>query len=150
MKMWKNTNKKQKFLTMLTTMRRQYNSLLLGRKSMKTYTKKQRHYFADKGPYSQSYGFFSSHVQMWGLNHKEDWALKSWCFQTVVLGKTLESPLDCKEIKPVKPKGNQPWIFIGRTNAEAPVLWPPDEKSWLTGKDWCWERMMAREGGDRG
>ena len=97
--------------------------------------KKQRHYFADKGPYSQSYGFFSSPVQMWGLDHKEDWALKNWCFQTVVLEKTLESPLDCKEIKPVKPKGNQPWIFIGRTNAKAPILWPPEEKSWLIGKD---------------
>ena len=98
--------------------------------------KKQRHYFADKGPYSQSYGFSSSHVHRWELNHKEDWAPRNWCFQTVVLEKTLESPLGCKEIKPVNPKGNQPWIFIGRTDAkaEAPILWSPDGKSWLTGK----------------
>ena len=91
---------------------------------------------ANIGPYSQSYGFSSSHVQMWELDHKA-WALKNWCFQTVVLEKTLESPLDCKEIKPVNPKGNQSWIFIGRTDAEAkaPILWPPDAKSWLTGKD---------------
>ena len=80
------------------------------------------------------YGFSSSHIQMWALDHKEGWTLKNWCFQIVVLEKTLESPLDCKEIKPVNPKGNQPWIFIGSTHAEAPILWPPDEKSWLTGK----------------
>ena len=99
--------------------------------------KKQRHHFANKGPYSQSYGFSSSHVQMWELDHKEGWAPKNWCFQTVVLEKTLGSPLDSKEIKPVNPKGNQPWIFIGRTDAEAkaPILWPPDAKSWLIGKD---------------
>ena len=99
--------------------------------------KKQRHYFADKDPYSQSYGFSSSHVWMWELDHKEGWVLKNWCFWTVVLEKTLESPLDCKEIQPVNPKGNQPWIFIGRTDAEAetPILWPPDEKTWLIGKD---------------
>ena len=99
--------------------------------------KKQRHYFANKGPSSQSYGFSSSRVWMCELDHKESWALNNWCFGTVVLGKTLESPLDCKEIKPVHPKGNQSWIFIGRTDAEAeaPVLWPPDAKNWLTGKD---------------
>ena len=87
--------------------------------------KKQRHHFADSGPYRQSYGFSSSHVQVWELDHKESWALKNWCFGTVVLVKTLETPLDCKEIKPVNPKGNQLWIFIGRTDAEAeaPVLW---------------------------
>ena len=98
--------------------------------------KKWRHHFADKGLYSQNYGFSSSHVQMWELDHKEGWVL-NWCFWTVVLEKTLESPLDRKEIKPVNPKGNQPWIFIGRTDAEAetPILWPPDVKSWLTGKD---------------
>ena len=82
--------------------------------------------------------FFSrSCAWMWELDHKEDWALKNWCFWTVVLEKTLESPLDCKEIKPVHPKGNQSWIFTARTNAEAeaPILWPPDVKSWLTGKD---------------
>ena len=82
------------------------------------------------------YGFSSSHVQMWKLNHKKDWALKNWCFQIVVLAKTLERPLDCKEIKPVNPKGNQPWILVGRTDAEteAPILWTPDTKSWLIGK----------------
>ena len=72
---------------------------------------------------------------LWQLDHKESWGPKNWCFQTVVLEKTLESPLDCKEIKPVNPKGNQPWLFIGRTDAEAPTLWPPDVKSWLIGKD---------------
>ena len=99
--------------------------------------KKQRYYFAYKGLNSQSYGFSSSHVQMWELDHKEGWASKNWCFQTVVLEKTLESSLDSKEIKPVNPKGNQLWIFIGRTDAEAeaPILWPPDAKSPLTGKD---------------
>ena len=95
--------------------------------------KKQRHHFANKGPYSLSYGFSSSHVQMWELDRKEGWVLKNWWFWIVVLEKTLESPLDSKEIKSVNPKGNQSWIFIGRTNAEAeaPVLWPPDAKSWL-------------------
>ena len=92
---------------------------------------------AKKGPSSQSYGFSSSHVWMWKLDYKESWALKNWCFWTVVLEKTLESPLDCEEIKPVHPKGNQSWIFIGRTDAEAetPILWPPDVKNWLLGKD---------------
>ena len=101
------------------------------------YIKKQSYHFADKGLYSQSYGFSSSHVWMWELDHKEGWALKSWCFPTLVLEKTLESPLDCKEIKPVQPKGNRPWVFIGRTgaDAEAPILWPPDVKSWLIAKD---------------
>ena len=91
----------------------------------------------DKGPYSQSYGFSSSHVWMWELDHKEGWALKNWCFWTVVLKKTLESPLDCKEIQPVHPKGKQSWIFIGRTDAkaEAPILWLPAVKSRLIGKD---------------
>ena len=99
--------------------------------------KKQRHYFANKGPYSQSYGFSSSHLWVWELNHKEGWAPKNWCLLTVVLKKTLESPLFSKEIKPVNPKGNQSRIFIERTDAEAetPMLWPPDVKSWLTGKD---------------
>ena len=99
--------------------------------------KKLRHYFADKGPSSQSHGFSSSHVQMWELDHKESWVLKNWCFQTVMLEKTLESPLDCKEIQPVRPKEIQAWIFTGRTDAEAeaPVLWPPDVKSRLIGKD---------------
>ena len=98
--------------------------------------KKQRHHFANKGPFSPSYGFSSSHVHMLELVHKEDWASKPWCFQTVMLEKTLESSLDYKEIKPVNPKGNQPWIFIARTDAEAeaPVLWPPDAQSLLIGK----------------
>ena len=98
---------------------------------------KSRHHFINKGPYSQSYVFPSSHVWMWELGYKESWILKHLRFWTVVLEKTLESPLDSKEIKRVNPKGNQPWTFIGRTNAEAkaPVLWPPDVKSWLTGKE---------------
>ena len=99
--------------------------------------KKQKHHFADKGLYSQSYGFSSSHVWMWELDYKESWELKNWCFWTVVLEKTLESPLDCKEIQPVHPKGDQSWVFIGRTDAKAetPILWPPHVKSWLIGKD---------------
>ena len=101
------------------------------------YIKKQRHSFANKGLSSQSYGFSSSHVWMWELDYKESWAPKNWCFWVVVLEKTLASPLDCKEIRSVNPKGNQSWIFIGRTDAEAeaPILWPPDAKSWLIGKD---------------
>ena len=99
--------------------------------------KKQRHYFVNKGPSNQSYGFSSSHVWMWELDYKESWMLKNWCFWTVVLEKTLESPLDCREIQPVHPKGNQSLIFIGKTNAEAetPILWPPDAKNWLIWKD---------------
>ena len=97
--------------------------------------KKQRYHFADKGSSSQSYGFSSSHAWVWELDHKEGWVLKNWCFWTVVLEKTLESPLDCKEIKPVNPKGNQLWIFTGKTDAEAPILWPPDAKGRLIGKD---------------
>ena len=98
---------------------------------------KTRHYFADKGLHSQSYGFSSSHVQMWRLNHKEGWAPKNWCFWIVVLEQALESPLDSKEIKPVNHKGNQPWIFFGRADAEveATIFWPPDVKNWLIGKD---------------
>ena len=101
------------------------------------HSKKQRHYFADKGLSSQSYGFSSSHIWMRELEHKESWAPKNLCFRTVVLEKTLESPLDCKEIKPVNLKGNQSWILIGKTDAEAeaPILWPPDGKNWLIGKD---------------
>ena len=99
--------------------------------------KKQRLYFADKGLSSQGYGFSSSHVWISELDHKETWAPKNWCFWTVVLEKTLQSPLDSKEIKPVNCKGNQSWIFIGRTDAEAEalILWPPDVKNWLIGKD---------------
>ena len=99
-----------------------------------SHIKKQRNHFADKDPYSQSYGFFSSHVQMWELNHKKGWALKKWCFRTMVLEKTLESSLDSK-IKLVNPKGNQPWTFIGKTDAEAPILWPPKAENRLIGKD---------------
>ena len=99
--------------------------------------KKQRHYFTNKGPFSQSYGFYSSHVWMWELDYKESWAPKNWCFWTVVLEKILETLLDCKEIQPVHPKGNKSWIFIGRTDVEAetPIIWQPDAKKWLVGKD---------------
>ena len=124
--------------------------LLLGRKTRHC-IKKQRHHFANKGPYSQSYGFSSSHVWMW--DYKEVWVLKNWCFWTVVLEKTLASPLDCREIKLVNPRRNQLWIFIGRTDAEAetPILWPPDAKSWLirkdpdAGKDWGQEEKGMTE-----
>ena len=123
------------------------------------YIKKQSHYFAGSGPSSQSYGFSSSHVWMWELDHKESWSLKNQCFWTEVLEKTLESSLNYKEIKPVNPKGNQSWILIGRTDAEAEtlILWPPDAKSWLTGKDLLlgktkgrrrrgWQRMRWLDG----
>ena len=98
---------------------------------------KQRQYFADKGLYSQNYGFSSSHVLLWELDHKEGWTMKNWSFWTIVLEKTLESLLDCKEIQPVHSKGDQPWDFFGRNDgkAETPVLWPPHAKSWLIGKD---------------
>ena len=111
---------------------------------------KQRHYFDNKGPSSQGYGFSSSDVWIWELDCEESWALKNWCFWTVVLEKTLESPLDCKEIQPVHPKGDQSWVFFGRndTKAKTPVLWPPLVKSWLTGKDWCWEGLRAGGKGD--
>ena len=94
--------------------------------------KKQRHYFANKCLSSQSYSFSSSHVWMWELDYKESWVPKNWYFWTLMLEKTLESLLDCKEIQPVHPKGDQSWIFIGKTDAEAktPILWPPDEKNW--------------------
>ena len=90
---------------------------------------------------------------MWELDYHESWMLKNWCFWTVVLEKILESPLDSKEIQPVNPKGNQSWIFIGSADAEAetPILWPPDARNWLLGKDWCWERLKAGgEGDNRG
>ena len=98
----------------------------------------------------QDYGFSSSHVWMWELDYKESWVLKNWCFWTVVLVKTLESPLDYKEIQPVHPKGNQSWIFIGRTDVEAPILWPLDAKKWPIGndsgaeKDWRWEEKGTK------
>ena len=98
---------------------------------------KQRHYFANKGPCSQGYAFSSGHVWMWELDCEESWVLKNWCFWTVVLEKTLESPLDCKKIQPVRSKGDRSWVFFGRNDAEAetPVLWPLHAKSWFTGKD---------------
>ena len=96
--------------------------------------KKQRHHIATRGPCSQSYGLSFSHIQMWELDHEEGWAL-NWFFWTVVLEKIFESPLICKEVKTVTPKRNQPWILIPRTDAEAPMLCPPDAKSWLIGKD---------------
>ena len=99
------------------------------------HTKKQRHYFANKGWSSQSYGFSSSHICIRELECKESWARKNWCFWTLVLDKTLESPLDNKEIQPAHPKANQSWIFLGRTDAETLILWPPDVKNWLIGKD---------------
>ena len=118
---------------------------------LRQHIKKQRHYFANKGPSSQNYGLSSSHVWMWERDYKESWTPKNWFFWTVVLEKTLESPLDCREIKPVNPKGNQFWIFTGRTDTETPILWPPDEKNWPTGKDRCWERLkVGGEGDDRG
>ena len=108
--------------------------------------KKQRYHFADKGPHSQSYGFSSSHVQMWELDHKESWEPKSWCFQTVVLEKTFDSPLNSKEIKPVNPKGNQPWIFIGRTVAEteASILGHMNKQLIHWKRPCCWERLKAK------
>ena len=115
--------------------------------------KKQRHHFANKVPSGQSYGFSSSHVWMWELDYKESWTPENWYFWTVVLEKTLESPLDCKEIQPVNPKGNQPWIIIGKTDAEAetPIHWSPAVKNCLiwkdpdAGRDWGQEEKGATE-----
>ena len=114
--------------------------LPLGRKAMTnldSILKSREYHFASKGAYSQNYGFSSSHEWMWELDHKEGWVLNNWCFQIVVLGKTFENHFDSKEIKPVDPKWNQLWIFIGRTDAEAKALklWPPDAKNQLIGKD---------------
>ena len=107
------------------------------------YIIKERHYFANKGLSSQGYGFSSSHVWMWELDHKESWVFKNWCFWTVVLEKTLESPLDCKKIQPVHSTGDQSWVFIGRTDVEAetPIHLPPDVKNWLI---WKWERLLGK------
>ena len=129
--------------------------LLLGRKIMTNLDNilKRRQDFINKGPSSQSYGFSSSYVWMWELDYKESWAPKNWSFWIMVLEKTVESPLDCKEIQPVNPEGNHSWIFIGRTDAEAetPILWPPDAKNLLigkdpdAGKDWRWEEKGTTE-----
>ena len=121
--------------------------------------KNQRHYFTNKGPSTQSYSFPSNHVWMWELDYKESWVLKNWCFWTVVLEKTFESPLESKETQPVHPKGNQSWVFIERTDAEAetPILWAPDAKSRFIGKDMMlgkiederrrgWQRMRWLDG----
>ena len=126
------------------------------KKILKTHTYTQRIKLAGKGEEGNCArcSFLSgSHVWMWELDHKEGWALKNWCFWTVVLEKTLESSLDCEEIKLVNPKGNQPWIFIGRTDgkAETPIVWPPDVKNWLlgknpdAGKDWRQEEKGPTE-----
>ena len=130
--------------------------LLLGRKIMTNLDSilKSRHYFANKGPSSQGYGFSSGRVWMWELDYKESWAPKNWCFWTVVLEKTLESPLDCKEIQPVNLKGHQSWVFIGRTDVEpeTPILSTPDAKRWLiwkepdAGKDWGQEEKGTTVG----
>ena len=123
-----------------------------GNDKFRQHIKKQRHLFADKDAYSQSHGFSSSHVQMWKLYHKEGWVLENWCFQ-IVLEKILESPLDCKEIKSGNPKGNKPCIFIGRTDAESPILWLPDAKSRLIEKDpdarKDWRQKEKRETEDK-
>ena len=120
---------------------------ILGRKAMINLDSilKSGDYFADKGWSSQSHGFSNSHVWMWELDYKESSAPKNWCFWSVVLEKTLESPLDCKEIQPVNPKGNQSWIFIERTDVETetPKLWPPDAKSWLIWRSE--ERRVGKE-----
>ena len=126
--------------------------LLLGRKVMTNLDslwKKQRHYSVNKGQSSQGYGFSSGHVWMWELDYKESWAPKNWCFWTVKLEKTLESPLDCKDIQPVHPKGDQSWVFIGRTDAEAetPILWPPHAELTHWKRPWCWEGWGQEEKG---
>ena len=116
--------------------------------------KKQRHHFANKGPHSQSYGFSSSGIQVWELDLKKGWVPKNWCFQIVVLEKSLESPLDREEIKPVNPKGNQPWIFIGKDwcwswSSNTLATWCDELTHWK--RPWCWERLKAGgEGDDRG
>ena len=131
-------------------------TLILQKKSYdkpRQHIKKKRHYFANKGLSSQSYAFSSSHVQIWELDYKEIWAPKNWCFWSMVLEKTLESPLDCEEIQPVNPTGNQPWISTGRTDAEAetPILWPPNAKTWLlrqdpdVGNDWRQEKGTTED-----
>ena len=148
-----NSHRSPKSLRMLPAATK-FKDLLLGRKAMTNLDRvlKSRDHFVDKGPYSKSYAFSSSHVQMWELDHKEGWTSKNWCFWTVVLEKILESPLDSKEMKQANPKGNQPWLLIGRNVAEteAPILWPPDARSrnWKdlnAGKDWEQDEKRAIE-----
>ena len=130
-----------------------YPSFFILAIQMRQHIKKQRHYFANRGPSSQGYGFSSGHVWMWELDYKESWAPKNWCFRTVVLEKTLESPLGCKEIEPVHPKGDQSWVLIGRTDVEAEtaIVWPPTTKSGLilrypdAGEDWRQEEKGMTE-----
>ena len=137
-------------ITSLDGLKRKYTDWML---RMYLGQKWMRHYFVNKGPSSQEYGFSSSHVWMWELDYKESWTQKNWCFSTVVLEKTLESPLDCKKIQPVHPKGDQSWVFIGRTDvkAETPIFWPPYVKGWLiwkdpdAGKDWGQEKKGTIE-----
>ena len=128
---------------------------LLGRKVMTNLDsifKSRDINFANKGPSSQGYGFSIGHGWMWELDCEASWVPKNWCFWTAVWEKTLESPLDCKKIQPVHPEEDQSWVFIGRTDAKAetPMLWLPHAKSWLIGKDWCWEGLRAGERDDRG
>ena len=138
---WATLHSVAKSLTLLKQLSTHRNNeikrhLLLGRKVMTNLDiiLNSRHStLLTRGPYGQSYSFSSSHVQMWELDHKEGWVPKNWCFGIMVLEKTLESPLDCKEIKPVNPKGNQPWIFTRWTDDEGPILWLPDVKSQLIG-----------------
>ena len=142
-----------KSLRMMTVVTKLKDTYSLEGKLWQTRQHIKKHHFANKGPDSQTYGFSSSHARTWELDHKEGWVTKNWCFWTVVLEKTLESPLHCKEIKTVNPKGNQSWVFTGRTDAEAEaaVLWSPDAKSKLTrnhteaGKDWEQEEKGVTE-----
>ena len=154
-KQWQTFPWGPKSLQMVTTAMKLKDACSLKKKSYdqpRQHIKKQRHYFAKKGPSSQGCGFSSSHVWMWELDYKESWALKNWCFE-LWCWRRLLSPLNCKEMQPVYPRRNQSWIFIGRTDAEAetPILWPPDAKNWLiwkdpdAGKDWRQEKGMTED-----
>ena len=137
-------------LKTLTPWKKSYDQLVI---TFNSILKSRDIILSTKGLSSQGYGFSSSHVWMWELDYKESWAPQNWCFWTVVLEKTLESPLDCKEIQPVHPKRVQSWVFIGRIDieAETPILWPPDAKSWLiwkdpdAGKDWGQEKGRTED-----
>ena len=138
-----------KSLQMVTAAMKLKDACSLEEKLWPTHTayKKQRHYLANKGPSTQGCGFSRSHVWMWELGYKESWALKNWCFWPVVLEKTLESPLDCREIQLVHPKGDQSWVFFGRTDVEDEtlILWPPDVKNWLIGKTLMLGKIWRQE-----